>query len=250
MSPQPVNGKPAPKAPRKRNAPKHLLDGSNSEAPSAAHQAIVDATQARLNAEHRGSRCLLPTTVAEGTDEDEIHRVLTTVHGLDEDSPASTFTRRFDILFKEDAQCRDTNGRLHLIRRGELGMLMVVRYLREINGGAVIKLERVVTEMEVLCGMDRSAARTAADARKSTSAAASKQKGKTKSANSASANSEDPAKEAMFLRRIRPHKDRNLCFSASSVRMLDRTSRHEKVFFKVLGRDDGLVKGFSRVSST
>jgi hypothetical protein len=47
-------------------------------------------------------------------------------------------------------------------------------------------------------GMNRSAARTAAHARKPTSAAASKQKGKTKSANGASANSEDPAKEAMY----------------------------------------------------
>jgi hypothetical protein len=47
---------------------------------------------------------------------------------------------------------------VHLIWRGELGMLMVVRYLREIKWsapdinleGAVIKLERVVAEMEVL----------------------------------------------------------------------------------------------------
>jgi hypothetical protein len=70
----------------------------------------------------------------------------------------STFNRRFDCLFKEDAQCRDMNGRLHLIRRGELGMLMVVRYLREIRWnapemnleGAAEKLERVVKEMEFL----------------------------------------------------------------------------------------------------
>jgi hypothetical protein len=101
----------------------------------------------------------LPTTIAEGTDEDEIHRVLTTIHGPDDGSRAasSTFNRRFDILFKEDAQCR-VNGRLHLIRRGEWGMLMVVRYLRdtkwndpEMNlDGAVNKLERIVKEMEVL----------------------------------------------------------------------------------------------------
>ncbi|KAJ7803906.1 hypothetical protein B0H14DRAFT_3429474 [Mycena olivaceomarginata] len=115
MSSQPANGKPAPKAPRKRNALKHLLDGSNTEAPSTAHQAIVDATHARLNAAGTIANLIkdievldavLPTTVAEGTDEYEIHRGLTTVHGLDEDSPASTFTRRFDIIFKEDAQCR------------------------------------------------------------------------------------------------------------------------------------------------
>ncbi|KAF7341071.1 hypothetical protein MSAN_02093200 [Mycena sanguinolenta] len=124
------SGKPT----RARTAPKHLVDGSNSEAPNAAHQAIVDATQARLNAAAAIAKliqniedldALLPTTIAEGTEDDEIHRVLTTIQGLDPDSPSSTFTRRFDILFKEDAQCRDADGRLHLIRRGELGMLMV-----------------------------------------------------------------------------------------------------------------------------
>ncbi|KAJ7870491.1 hypothetical protein B0H14DRAFT_3440095 [Mycena olivaceomarginata] len=133
MSPQPANGKPAPKAPCKRNTPKHL-DGSNGEAPSTAHQAIVDATHTRLNADKSrfffftkidvsSGSCttgtivnlikdievldaVLPTTAAKGTDEDEIHCVLTTVHGLAKDSPTSTFTRRFDIIFKEDAQCR------------------------------------------------------------------------------------------------------------------------------------------------
>jgi hypothetical protein len=47
-------------------------------------------------------------------------------------------------------------------------------------------------------GMDRSTARTNAHTREPTSAAASKQKGETKSANGASANSEDPAKEAIY----------------------------------------------------
>jgi hypothetical protein len=98
----------------------------------------------------------LPITVAEGTDEDETHRVLTTTHGPEDGSRAasSTFNRRFDILFKQDAQCR-VNGRLHLIRRGEVGMLLVVRYLRDTKWndpemnleGAVNKLERIVTSM-------------------------------------------------------------------------------------------------------
>ncbi|KAJ7800006.1 hypothetical protein B0H14DRAFT_2616603 [Mycena olivaceomarginata] len=157
---RPANGKPAPKVPHKRNMPKHLLDGSNSEALSTAHQAIVDAIQARLNPVPLQTSlrniedldAVVPTAVAEGTDKDEIHRVLTTVHSLDKDSPASTFTRRFDILFKEDTQCHDTNGCLHLIRHSELGMLMVVRYRRKIKwsapnmnlDSAVIKLEWVV----------------------------------------------------------------------------------------------------------
>ncbi|KAJ6616144.1 hypothetical protein B0H10DRAFT_1949354 [Mycena sp. CBHHK59/15] len=186
-------------APRQRVAPKRLVDGSNSEAPSTAHQAIVGRTQARLNAAGAVSRLIkniehldavLPTTVAEGTDQDEIHRVLTTIHGLDENSADSTFTRRLDILFKEDTQCRDANGRLHLIRRGELGMLMVE------------KLERIVKEMEFLStsGVDRSAAeKAAATARKSTSASASKQKDRpSKSKNGAPAISANAAKEASY----------------------------------------------------
>jgi hypothetical protein len=48
-------------------------------------------------------------------------------------------------------------------------------------------------------GMDRWPTRTAADARKQTSAAASKQKGKTKSANSASASSEDRPKRLCMM---------------------------------------------------
>ena len=99
--------RPGGKPGRTRTAPKHLVDGSNSEAPNAAHQAIFDTTQARLNA---GTSCfisyrltrlpdpypchfpasaiakliqniedldaLLPTTIAEGTEDDEIHCVL------------------------------------------------------------------------------------------------------------------------------------------------------------------------------
>ncbi|KAJ7898191.1 hypothetical protein B0H14DRAFT_240027, partial [Mycena olivaceomarginata] len=60
----------------------------------------------------------LPPSVAEGTEEDEIHRVLTNIHGHDDEAMMdSTFNRRFDCLFKEDVQCRDANGRLHLIQK-------------------------------------------------------------------------------------------------------------------------------------
>ncbi|KAJ7687324.1 hypothetical protein B0H14DRAFT_3672966 [Mycena olivaceomarginata] len=217
MSPSLLTGSPPPRHLASATRPSTFLMAPTVRPPSSAHQAIVDATQARRNAAGTIANLIkniedldavLPTTVAEGTDEIEIHRVLTTVHGLDEASPASTFTRRFGILFKEDAQCRDTNGCVHLIWRGELAMLMVVRYLHEIKysapdinlEGAVIKLQRVVAEMEVLCGMDRSPTRTAADARKQTSAAASKQKGKTKSANGALASSEDrPRRLCMMI---------------------------------------------------
>ncbi|KAJ6575844.1 hypothetical protein B0H10DRAFT_2199225 [Mycena sp. CBHHK59/15] len=209
MSSHPAEGNPAPKPPqRKRVAPKHLLDGSNSEAPSAAHQAIVDATQAHLSAAAAIAKLIkniedldavLPATVAKGTEEDEIQCVLTTIHGLNEDSASSTFTHHFDILFKEDTQCGDANGRLHLIRRGDLGMLMVVRYLHKIKWnapdmnleGAMIKLERVVKEMETVCGMDRLGANTAAKA-------VPKPKTKAKSSKGTSANSGNAAKELMY----------------------------------------------------
>jgi hypothetical protein len=106
----------------------------------------------------------------------------------------STFNWRFDCLFKEDAQCRDMNGRLHLIRRGELGMSMVVRYLREIRWnapemdleGAAEKLEPVVKEMEFLSYVllffpcvtrpQSSRGTTRADARKAAPRCKSKQK--------------------------------------------------------------------------
>ncbi|KAJ7871086.1 hypothetical protein B0H13DRAFT_1895919 [Mycena leptocephala] len=52
MAPKPADGNSGPKPPRIRTAPKHLIDGSNSEAPSAAHPAIMAQTQARLGAAH------------------------------------------------------------------------------------------------------------------------------------------------------------------------------------------------------
>ncbi|KAJ7305685.1 hypothetical protein DFH08DRAFT_976233 [Mycena albidolilacea] len=163
---RPASGDSAFKTIRKRTAPKHLVDNSNSEAPNTAHRAIVDETQARLNAAGtiailikaiEDLAVVLPSTVAEGTDEDEIHRVLTSIHGHD-----------------EEAMCRDMNSRLHLILRGELGMLMVIRYLREIRWnapemnleGAAEKLERVVKEMEFLSGTTRADAWKAAPRRK------------------------------------------------------------------------------------
>lgn len=183
-----MSSKPAPALPtsRSRTASTRLRDDNNSEAPSAVHQVLLEQTQTRLKAGEKlffkySTRLIdpiciplanviakliksienlshfLPDAISEGTEDDEIHRVLTTVHGHDPDSVMSTFNRRFDILFKEDASCRK-DGRLHLIRRGEFGMMMVVDYLRGINWSAPemqmeiakIKLERIVTEMEFI----------------------------------------------------------------------------------------------------
>ncbi|KAJ7743899.1 hypothetical protein B0H14DRAFT_3514808 [Mycena olivaceomarginata] len=125
MSPagRPASGDSTPKTIRKRTAPKHLWMKLKRALNAAG-------TIASLIKAIEDLAVVLPSTVAEGTDEDEIHRVLTRIHGHDEEAMMdSTFNRRFDCHFKEDAQCRDMNGRLHLIRRGEVGMSMVVRYL-------------------------------------------------------------------------------------------------------------------------
>ncbi|KAJ6613221.1 hypothetical protein B0H10DRAFT_1951625 [Mycena sp. CBHHK59/15] len=160
------------------------MEASQARLASVRTDAIAAAAIAKLikNIEHLSY--LLPVSIAEGTEGDEIHRVITTIKGHDEDCAASTFNRHFDILFKEDAQCRDANGRLHLIRRGELGMLMVVRYLRDIKwsapemdlAGAKIKLERIVKEMEILSGASAADAKKKADALRKAPAATSSKK--------------------------------------------------------------------------
>ncbi|KAF8149199.1 hypothetical protein K438DRAFT_2027412 [Mycena galopus ATCC 62051] len=112
---------PKPHPSRFRIASSRLTDASNSEAPSAAHQLLIKNTQARRNGAETilvridsiaNLASLLPTMVAEGTEDNEIFRVITTIQGPG--GVASTFNRCFGILFKEDAQCR-VNNRLHLI---------------------------------------------------------------------------------------------------------------------------------------
>ncbi|KAJ6625138.1 hypothetical protein B0H10DRAFT_2212148 [Mycena sp. CBHHK59/15] len=85
----------------------------------------------------------LPTTIPEGTEDDKIHYILMNIHSHDAGSVASTFNHRFNILFKEDAQCRDEDGHL----RFEIDWVSSDVDLEL----ARLKLERVVTEMELLC---------------------------------------------------------------------------------------------------
>jgi len=47
------------------------------------------------------------------------------------ENPHETFNRRFDAMFGED--CRDSNGRLHYLRQGKLGIGLVVSYLSKID---------------------------------------------------------------------------------------------------------------------
>jgi hypothetical protein len=70
------------------------------------------------------------------------------------DTPHETFNRRFDAIFAED--CRDSDGRLHYVRQGKLGMGLV-SYLSKINWTTgfpldlvELKLQRLVTELKIL----------------------------------------------------------------------------------------------------
>jgi hypothetical protein len=71
------------------------------------------------------------------------------------DTPHETFNRRFDAMFSED--CRDSDGHLHYVRQGKLGMGLVVSYLSKINWATgfpldlvELKLQRLVTELKSL----------------------------------------------------------------------------------------------------
>ena len=58
-------------------------------------------------------------------------------------------------MFAED--CRDSNGRLHYVRQGKLGMSLVVSYLSKINWTTgfpldlvELKLQCLITELKIL----------------------------------------------------------------------------------------------------
>ncbi|KAF8888702.1 hypothetical protein CPB84DRAFT_1461956 [Gymnopilus junonius] len=79
---------------------------------------------------------------------------------------SSVFNRRMDILFGEDV--RDGNGRLKYILRGKFGMDMVTEYFSSSLatgalslGTAMVKLERLVKELEVLCSANAPAVNSA-----------------------------------------------------------------------------------------
>jgi hypothetical protein len=77
------------------------------------------------------------------------------MHTAESDTPHETFNRRFDAIFAED--CRNSDGRLHYVRQGKLGMGLVVTYLSKINWTTgfpldlvELKLQRLVTELKIL----------------------------------------------------------------------------------------------------
>ena len=93
----------------------------------------------------------LSDCVPKGSKDDKIWSVMNTEEC---DSPHETFNRRFDAMFAED--CRDSNGRLHYLRQGKLGLNLVVTYLSKVNWTGLpldlveIKLQRLITELKFL----------------------------------------------------------------------------------------------------
>jgi hypothetical protein len=92
----------------------------------------------------------LADSVPKGSKNDKIWSVMNTE---ERDTPHETFNRRFDALFAED--CRDSNGRLHHVRQGKLGMGLIVSYLSKINWAlgfpldlVELKLQRLVAELK------------------------------------------------------------------------------------------------------
>jgi hypothetical protein len=93
----------------------------------------------------------LADSVPKGSKDDKIWSVL---NADERDSPHETFNSRFDALFAED--CRDTDGRLHHLRQGKLGMGLVVLYISKINWAdfpldiVELKLRRLIAELRYL----------------------------------------------------------------------------------------------------
>ena len=93
----------------------------------------------------------LSDSVPKGSKDDKIWSV---INSEERDNPHETFNRRFDVMFAED--CRDSDGRLHHLRQGKLGINLVVSYLSKINWTGFpldlveIKLQRLITELKFL----------------------------------------------------------------------------------------------------
>jgi hypothetical protein len=91
-------------------------------------------------------------SVPKGSKDDKIWSVM---NSEERDTPHETFNRRFDAMFAED--CRNSDGRLHYVRQGKLGMGLVVSYLSKINWTTgfpldlvELKLQRLIAELKIL----------------------------------------------------------------------------------------------------
>jgi len=97
----------------------------------------------------------LPLTVGIATKEDKIYSTLLRVN---EGDTFQTFNRIFDILFKEDNDCRNEHGRLRYVLRGKYGMDKICAYLNNVPWSepniphdlVKIKLDRLLEELTYL----------------------------------------------------------------------------------------------------
>uniref|UniRef100_A0A8H7XX35 Uncharacterized protein n=1 Tax=Psilocybe cubensis TaxID=181762 RepID=A0A8H7XX35_PSICU len=101
----------------------------------------------------------LPDNIPVATRHDKIYTAIPTAPIESQGSAIfETFNRVTDILFKEDADCRDEHGRFHYIRRGKLGMENLCVYIGKINWEVSdipldlvgMKLERILDELKYL----------------------------------------------------------------------------------------------------
>jgi hypothetical protein len=119
--------------------------------PSPKELATVQRLLAQSAYLSRNLPAKLPSSVRVAIPSDTIHTVFSREEG---ESQWHTFNSRFDAVFGED--CRDkTTKKLHLIRRGPLGMELVANYLDRVNikdpelplGLVIPKLQRLYNEL-------------------------------------------------------------------------------------------------------
>ena len=84
-------------------------------------------------------------SVPKGSKDDKIYSVMNT---KEHDTPHKTFNWQFDALFAED--CCDSNGHLHFVCQGKLGMGLVVSYLLKINWTIGFPLDLVELKLQCL----------------------------------------------------------------------------------------------------
>ncbi|KAJ6567869.1 hypothetical protein B0H10DRAFT_2238355 [Mycena sp. CBHHK59/15] len=147
-----------PRGSRDNPDPNFIIKGSRQRIPASDPlngEPAVAALDALVNQIIVLSRSF-PSTIPIATKDDKIYHVITNVQGEDP-TVQLIFNRRMDILFAESPACRNSDGRLIHVRRGKLGMDLLIKYLRKIEWAEIppdlasIKLTRLVTELAALC---------------------------------------------------------------------------------------------------
>ena len=82
-------------------------------------------------------------------------KIYTTLLHVNEGDTWMTFNRIFDILFKEDVECRDENGHLCHVLHGKYGMDKICAYLNDVQWSELnipldlvkMKLDHLIEEL-------------------------------------------------------------------------------------------------------